>query len=580
MLRAEDPSPWSPESYPDAEGFAQRRQIILEGLASGGLDKWRKGYFSGGDPGKYLPGHAMAKLLLNPEDPEPGRFMNDDRSWREHYHFAAVNWARFWPLYGDTVLTEETRSKFTGMMKGYNYLTPGGTENHKTQWWTSAGVLPHFTGSGTNHKSKEATLAQAKDILHSYVKGLYMAGQGEWDSSTYVMFDVNGLLNLYDFSPDPEVKLLAQAGLDWLIAAYALKYTDGVYTAPNQRGYASRPYSSIADNTGYLWWAGNRKLTSENTTDFSYTLHPITSTWRPGRVIHNIATRNVKGLPAEQRNSKPNYWHGHGSTPTPGETHESLFIHPRFTLGSLWNGHASQHTRFMVTVSSSKGAVVFHGGHPRKSDHNSQKIEIGFSDGTGRYLQSVQSGPVYLAMVKAPEDEEADYSYFRIPAGLEPKAMGVWRVFEVEGVAVAVRSLDGRVELGGTPPDKKGNSEPILKFPGRENGFLVWVIDDPTSLEEKLNSVQIDSNEFVSKGQVSVTIPGVTTIEARFNPDPDGDRHGNRAAFARINGENVDLSTWKIYDGPFLKQSPGLLTVSDGKESFTVDFSGELPVYK
>lgn len=580
---AQEPPPWDPASYPDAEGFEARKQIVLEGLAKGGLDKWRRGYFAGGDPGKYLPGHAMAKLMLNPEDPEPAKYMNDNRSYKEQYHFSVVNWSRFWPLYGDQILTDETKAKWAERQKRYNYLSPGGTENHKTMWWTSALVLPHYSGVGTNHKSKEETLKRAKDILHAYVKGLYMAGQGEWDSSTYLMFDINGLLNIADFSPDEEAKLLARAGLDYLIAAYALKYTDGVYTAPNQRGYARAPFRSIADATGYVWWGGNKELTSDDTGAFRYTIHPITSSWKPGRVIHQLATKTLKGLPAEQRNSKANYWHGQGLTPKPGASHESVYLHPRFTMGSLWDQHASQHSRFQIAVSSSEGAVVFTGGHPRKSDHNGRKTGLGFRDGTGRFLQSAQSGPVYLAMVRAPEDEEHAYAYFTVPDSMaeqEPKSVGVWKVFDVEGVQVAVRALTGEVTLGTTIPDKKGRTKPLLKMPGHNTGFVVWVLESDENLETKLNAVQVDASSFEEKGQVKVSVPDVTTLDATFRPDPNGDNHGSRAASVTVDGEVVDLKQWDIYSGPFVKQTPGIVTISDGTESFTIDFTGDLPVYK
>lgn len=581
LVRSAEPEIWSAQTYPDAEGFAQRKQIILEGLAEGGLDKWRRGYFTGGDPGKYLPGHAMAKLLLNPEDPEPAPYMNDSRSYKEQYHFAAVNWARFWPLYGDQVLTEDTKAKFREQMKGYNYLTPGGTENHKTMWWTSANVLPYFTGVGTNHQSKEATLASAKKILHAYVKGLYEAGQGEWDSSTYLMFDINGLLNIYDFSPDEESRLLARAALDYLVAAYALKYTDGVYTAPNQRGFAKGPYESISDQTGYLWWDGNRELTAADTRDFRHTLHAATSSWKPNAVLTNLARKQVPGLPVEQRNSHANYWHGQGIPPKAGASHETVYLAEKFTMGSLWDAYASQHSRFQVVVSSSQGGVVFTGGHPRRSDHNNKKIGIGFQDGTGRYLQSVQAGPVYLAMAKAPADEEHDYAYFSVPEGFgEPATIGAWKVFDVEGVQVAVRALKGDIVTGTTPPDKKGNTEPLLKMPGLQTGFVVWVLPDAEGLAAKLASVELDASAFGQEGKVDLNIPGVAAVSATFNPDPHGDNHGNRAAAAVINGEMIDLKNWPIYSGPYLEQQPGVVTIRDGREGYIIDFTGDLPVYK
>ena len=296
-----------PRTYPDAAGLDTRFTAIKQALATNDLGKWRRGYFAGGDPGKYLPGAAMARLLLDPGDPEAPKYLNDERSPKEHYHFAAVNWARMLPVFGDA-LTPGTRQVLQDQAARYGaYLEGTGTENHKVMWMTSANVLPSYLEDGRLAKrSKEAALADAKRQLRDYVKGLYAAGQGEWDSSTYLMFDLNGLLNVYDFAQDPETRLIARAALDWLVAGYALKYRDGVYTAPNQRGFAGGPAGSITDQTGWLWWGGNAKPSEEAMRNWLYTVHAGTSAWRPNRVLTRIARKEVTPLPVEQRNSKPN----------------------------------------------------------------------------------------------------------------------------------------------------------------------------------------------------------------------------------------------------------------------------------
>jgi len=345
----------SPTTYPDAEGFEARKRVILEGLAGGGLDKWRKGYFARGDPGKYLPGHAMAKLLLGRDEDEVRKHMNDGRSYQEHYHFAAVNWARFYPLFGEDVLTDQTKQKVAEAAAKYSsYIPPhGGTENHKTMWWTSAVVLPKYLEGDRFAKQTDArALAIVKKQLQDYVKGLYAVGMGEWDSSTYLMFDVNGMLNIYDFSDDPEARLLAKAALDWYVTSYALKYTDGIFCAPHQRGFVMAPHGSIADHTGYLWWGSDAEVTAEDTRDWRYTLHAITSGYRPNKVLCNLARKDLPQLPAEFRNTKPNYWHGQNAKPTAAASHETVYLGKGFTMGTLWDAHASQHHRFQIIPAS------------------------------------------------------------------------------------------------------------------------------------------------------------------------------------------------------------------------------------
>ncbi len=602
--KAKDPSAEiknaSSLSYPYEAEFKERSKIVIEGLADGSLEKWRKGYFSGGDPGKYLPGHAMAKLLLNPDDPEPAKYMNDERSYKEHYHFAAVNWARFFPIFRD-VLTPVTSAKFADEAAKYNsYIQMGGTENHKVMWWTSANVLPYYVvGKRFGGKDIEESLQISKENLKKYVKGLYEAGQGEWDSSTYLIFDVNGMLNIYDFSKDEECRLIAKAALDWYCTTYALKYRDGIFCGPNQRGFSDAPFKSLMDQTGYLWWGGSKKLSPQDAKDFRYTLHAITSSYRPNKIISNIAMKKIEGLPVEQKNSKANYWHGQSIPWEAGTYHETLYIANNYSMGSLWDGHGSQITRFQIVASTPSGAVSFTGGSPRKSDHTGKKIDFGYSDGIGRYDQSIQVGPVYISMSYIPEDEKYAYSFFSIPSGYEPKKCGDWFIFEVHNTFVAVQPLGSEAEIGETDLSEKEkqindenilkNKDPqfktskIIKIPGRKIGFIVQTAGKPKykNLEAFSKTLEktVDLANFANRIVVFKDIDG-RTIEMKFNPDMNGDKHGDKIAECTVNGARLHPSRWEIYGGPIIEQKNSVLKVSDCKESFSIDFSGNLPVYK
>lgn len=569
-----------PRKYDDAEGFNRRSDAILQTLATEDLSRWRTGYFSGGDPGKYLPGAAMSRLILDDQDPEALEYMNDDRSPREHYHFAAVNMGRFYPLFGKSVFTEESEEAFKTAFHRFNYLHVGGTENHRTMWMTTANVLPAWLHTGSNFQGEEETLAEAKQQLKQYVKGLYMAGPGEWDSSTYAVYTINGLLNIYDFSPDPECRLLAQAGLDVMVAAYALKYTDGIFCGPNQRGHYPRPHQGYTDQTGFVWW-GSSSDREDTPRGYRYALHAITSAWKPGPVLNHIAHKKLPTFPVEQNNSKPNYWYGQKIPPVPGATHETLWITPTLTMGSLWDGHSSQHTRFMISVARENGGISFTGGHPRRSDHNNKKVGLGFTDGISRYCQSAQVGDTYLSMALVPEDEEADYAFFSYPEACPPKTLGDWTCFEAGKNIIAVHALNGTpAELTEVPTGRKNKMLPIVKFPGRKTGFFV-VVGGPELLEPETLAKRVpDLSRFASDMSISWTAGDGRRVSATFAPDPAGDLHGSRLLRASINDQAIDFPSWSIYGGPYVRQTPGLLEVTDGKDGFAVDFTGELPVYR
>jgi hypothetical protein len=575
----------SPKTYKDETGFARRARLIVENVAKNDLAQWRRGYFAGGDPGKYLPGAAMARLLLRSDDAEARRYMNDDRSPNENYHFAAVNWARFLPLFGES-LTEQTKTKLAQTAGRFGaYLNPSGTENHKTMNMTAANVLPHYLAGGgrLGNQSKEAALAEAKRQLKAYVKGLYAAGMGEWDSSTYLMFGVNGMLNIYDFSPDLECRLLAKAALDWYAAGYALKYTGGVFCAPNQRGFAASPLQKIADQTGWLWWGDAPDPAPEAAQRFLYALHPVTSSWRPNQVICNIARRDIKGLfPVEQINTKPNYWYGQNLKPTPGEYTETVYVTKHYTMGSLWNGFGGQITRFQIVAKTKNGGVSFTGGHPRHSDHTGKKTDgVSYEDGGGRYDQTAQVGNTYVCLTKTPADEPLDYVFFTVPEEvkeLEKLQDGLW-LLTVGDTFLAVYSLGERAELAEADvPEKergKRKGQRIIKFYGRKTGFVV-VTGDREQYSNVLQLYRSGLKPFMEQWKVSDTLmlatkgPFYMTVTYQAGKDRPLVQSRPQVAFDPA----------AVYSGPLLKQNSGILTVSDGQDAFTVDFSGDLPMYR
>ena len=579
----------SPTTYPDEEGFDERAQNVVEGLATEDLQKWREGYFTGGDPGKYLPGPAMAKLLLDPDNAEARKYMNDDRSYKEHYHFGTVNWARYYPIFEET-LTDETKENFADFGFRYgSYANPSGTENHKVMWWTSALVLPKYTDRGLTRRSAEDTTEHAKEQLRQYVKNLYLAGQGEWDSSTYLMFDINGLLNIYDFGPDEESRLLAKAGLDLLVAGYALKYTDGVYCGPHQRGSASGPHETIADQTGYGWFGSDRPMDAESARGFRYAMHAVTSGYRPPLPIYNIAKKRLPNLPVTQWNTKANYWHGLDLEPKPGTYHETVYIAPHYTMGTLWDGNGSQIIPFQIVAETDQGGVSFTGGHPRKSDHTGKKTGIGYGDGIGRYDARAAVGPTAIVVATLPPAEEEDvrWSFFTLPeAAGEPVRRGDWLAVQVGQTLIGVRSIGGEMELAMTEGDKKNPSERIVKFheENGESGFVVETrsTDEYESLDafaEMLEGTQlVRFEDGYMNGWYQYQNPA-KNLDLRFMPVPD---NFPEVAFKQDGDtKRITPADWPgVWGGPFVEVRDSVLTVNDGQEGFVVDFSGEMPVYR
>lgn len=601
----------SPTTYQDEAGFQKRVGILIEGLSANNFKSWRTGYFTGGDPGKYTFGTAMARLLKDPQDAETLKIQNEPRSLKEQYHFACVNWSRFLPIFGETI-TPESRQILDQAVTKYNFLNQGGTENHKTMWMTSANVLPYYTESGRlNHLGKDQALARAKAQLREYVKGLYAGGQGEWDSSTYLMFDVNGMLNIYDFSKDEEARLLAKAALDWYTTAYALKYVDGLYCSPNQRGFAEGPVKKIADNSGWLWWGSNREMTAPDTRGFHWAMHAATSAWRPNAVITNIATRNLPQLPFESRNSKPNYW-GISGSPKANQMQEQLFVSRHYTMGSMWKGFGGQMTRFQIAATTPTGAVQWTGASPiGRNDGNGALQFNKFEDGNGMFDQSAQVGRAFVLMTDLPDAKrmeelakswasrqanaspasidktvgewvnrlsENTFVFFSIPEGVTPVAAGKWTIMQAGETLVAVQPIHAQATLTTTTPDKNGKSDRYLKLDGRRAGFVVETADTgmyktPQAFGEALNAnTKLDASRFPTDLVIAYTTLAGKKVDMQYH-------EGGRANVA-VDGQKIDFNDWPVYENPYVQHKAGVLSVNDGKDGFVVDFTGELPVYK
>jgi hypothetical protein len=569
-----------PRTYEDASGFAARGEAIVTGLAREDLAQWRRGYFAGGDPGKYLPLAAMAKLLRDPRDPQALQFLNDERSPREQYHFAVVNWSRLLPIFG-AALTAETQAAFAGQAaRTTSYLASGGTENHKTMQFTSALVLPQFiAGDRFGGMSKVDAAVKMKAWLRSYVQGLYAVGQGEWDSSTYLMFGLHGMLNIYDFSPDPECRLWARAALDWFAAAYALKYTDGIYCGPNQRGYAAGPVESISDQTGWLWWGASRPIDATAAAGFRYAMHPLLSSWRPNRVLCNLAQRKVTVLPVDSRNTKPNYWFGQGIPPVANRWQETVHIDREFTLGCLWSGFGGQTTRLQLVARAPGGALTLTGGSPiGRNDGDGSIQRWKYGDGNGMYDRSAQVGPALIVLSDVPGDEPLAYTCVTAP--VLPTASGDWWIMRLGDTWVGIRPLGAAGTLGVAdhdPAKKPGKERQIVRIPGHRVGFILQastVAQHPQQVDfaTALTACAIDDSRLAT--DLAVTYRTLAGRKLAFSYQP-----GQPHAVTVIDDVAVTLADWSVYDGPYVRQRPGVLVVNDGRDGFRIDVTGDLPVY-
>lgn len=434
-------SHWSAESYPDEAGYQQRIAPMMQLIAAQSFGEKSKafsrcpdtgypvrswavegdtiispytgrkyvqgptGYFGpkernangeiikfGGDPLKKDLPSAMAHLLLHPEEGATQAYLSIPGNLNQQYHFAAKNWARFYPMLAEQMGEEwqadfqravanygERRRPSDGVERQYAPLSvthdlvgekgellggnkkDGGTENHKTMWRTSgllyAQLFPE--NSLISGYSREETESQISFFLKDYLKRMLTTGNGEYDSQIYYPHSIEAYLNLYDFSPDPETRELAKLTLDYYLATYGLKVYDGAIAGAQKRGNQSVNYASEMRKHLYAWFGVSHG--EEKAEDLYSSIHQITSSYRPNEVIWNLVHKNME-LPFEAQIARPFY-----HMDVPNQFQEYFYGSENFGIGSVYMtrvDNPNQQVVWSLVVKGEEGPMTFGGLQP------------------------------------------------------------------------------------------------------------------------------------------------------------------------------------------------------------------------
>ena len=466
---------------------------------------------------------------------------------------------RYIPLFYET-LDEKTKAAFNKAGSTYTDYISGGTENHKTMQYTGPLVLPWYTDSGLGNLSRDDTLAAGKEWIKSYVKNLYQVGMGEWESSTYHAFTINAFLNVYDFSKDPEVRLLAQAALEYYIASYALKYRDGILSGPSQRGFSIKSTNAITDTLGWMWWGTSRLLSDNDVKNYRYSSHTWTSNWRPNEILTNLATKNLPELDIEWRNSKSNYWFGQRIKPKPSAWHETYFLGQSYNLGSLWSGwdKYGQTVRWQLTAdgtSRSDGAITLTGGHP---------VQLRSYDGLGKYDRTAQADSSLVLITDIPDEDPHHFSFVHIPQHASwPTLVDGWWIMRAHNTWVGIKGIGNEGVSTFYHEAKNRKSAAITRgldwiFDGQRAGFVL-IASDRTAHPKEGDFIKAlaATNTAISIAD-GVSISSFTTLQgqslkAALQP---GERYLNTV----IDDEEITFDTWPVYQGKYLSLDQGIFT--------------------
>ena len=622
-----------------------------------------------GDPLKTELTPATATLLLDQDNPLARAFLSIPGNMRQQYHFACKNWCRFYPMLGHIMgdewnrnfihwvgIYEETRRPSDGdrqylpldpphhlvgqpgHLLGGNMIN-GGTENHKTMWRTSGLLYSQLfpdTAMVSGFPVKEAE-ALTKEMIRDYLQRMLYTGNGEYDSQVYYPHSIEPFMNLYDFTPDPQSKALAKLALDYYFVTFGLKVVDGAIAGAQKRGYLPRENPSEMETMLWGYFDG----LSRDMSSTIASLHQVTTTYRPNRIIGDIINKNID-LPFEARMARPFYHMNH-----PFSFAEYFYCSESFALGSVQMtilDNPNQQMIWSLIARGDNGPLSFSGGHPMRqsTSGHSPYTQVAQSKGTmivmtaptnfvenqeafvkGEHQRRIGLAPDYapdqrpglanevqhrqrhgaaeLKPFVAPENNtpqayidfwehsrDMAATWFFYPNTLQPILQNGHYYFEANNTLVAVIPLSGPAVV--VSPDRSvveqmnGGAQrffanhQVLAFPGEMSGYIVETGE--RSAYESLSAFAeaVTQNTRTSLENLTVDYQSLAGDHIVMQYFPEGLR-----SQVTINGEWADWDVYTdgaVYISPYVHVKEGVMTISNGRESYTVDFTGEWPEYR
>ncbi len=624
----------------------------------------------GGDPLKYELPPATASIMLNPDDVKAKAFLSIPGNLRQQYHFACTNWARFYPLvheemsdewhrnfyhwisiYGENKRPSDGNREWLKLSKPHNLVGEtdellggnsfdGGTENHKVMWRTSALLYSQLFPDSTKISGYSLNEAEAitKQSIRLFLKKLTYVGNGEYDSEVYYPYSIKSFLNLYDFSPDPETKLLAKFALDYYFATYGLKSLHGALAGPQKRGYLPDHDPDMIESMQWVFFNDARK----NMDHAVVTLHQATTSYRPNKIIWNITRKEIP-LPFEAKMARPFY-----HMDFPFAFVETFYGSNNFAMGNMQMtivDNPNQQMVWSLVTTDKEHTYSFSGGHPMRistSGHSpytqtlqSKGTLILVTAPTKTVVMDTLIGPRYskekrvnmwiLPRAEQPDNFEMVHrqkfghkplhaisseppvtaesiskfwtestnsasSWFYFPKELVPRIIGGTYFFDAGDAYVAVIPFT-KNHFVVNPADaivKKFTEGDMIKFfktygfiafTGSVSGYVVEVVE-----KNKYSSIETFASALKKKNKVKINRQGDVDVQSihgdtlKLVYQPTGLR-----CRGYVNGVERDWNNYTngaVYVSPYVDVKDGIMKISDGKESFEVDFTGDLPVYK
>lgn len=512
-------------------------------------------------------------------------------------------------LHGKDVMSSATKAVVRNAWKTYAPYR-GDTENHWAMYYSTlylaAEQWPGLPGSEWfNGKSSQENRDEARDYLIHWMKISTTIGQGEFDSPDYFPEYAISMCLLSQYAQDPEMKKRGQMMYDYILADFAAEHLDGQYLGGFSRIYQPAVYKPLLSQaSGFAWLyfgtgaaqdtsAGHLPPTPKARPpgESPYTgwhLLPALSDYRLPQVIYHIATDRSKPYLHKERKRVRNVIR-FGTEKNP-PVYKQTYVTADYGIGALQGGllqPIQQHT-WGVRFNGARPYSTIFGLHPYWS---SQELGMFFPEeikpliadvvaskgtynnpdkwtGGSPYERTFQHNNTIIVLYDIPAGTMTEHIDGFFPGTLDVRTTDPsgWIVCKAGNTYIGWYPLQPTEWIGETDPP--GQQKNVIGRPETMKD------QQTTPMNWRLRSHQLQNGYVVevrsarevgSFGKFTAGlrahIPKATLLPGKVAVDYvsiSKDRMSFGFPDRRVlNGAKVDLTTYKLFDGPFLHADVG-----------------------
>lgn len=508
-------------------------------------------------------------------------------------------------LVGKDKMSDKAKKAVRQAWKNYA-PSRGDTENHWSMYYASLYLMAeqwrNEPGSEWfNGKSSEENLKEAREYLFEWARITTTIGQGEFDSPDYILEYLVPTTMLAEYARDKKVKKLGEMLTDYIFADFAVEHLDQQYIGGYSRIYEQnlmRPQYSASSHFAYVYFGIGEPLVH------GWVLYPVMTSYTLPEIIYKIATdRSQPYIHKERKRVRNIIRYGEERNPP---VYKYDYITKDYGIGSLQGGilqPIQQHT-WGVHYTYGKPFSTIFGLHPywsvleiAMSFPEESKASLAFITaskttynnpdkwtGGSPDERTFQHKNTLIALYDIPIGTTSEHIDGFFPANLEQRIIDPsgWIICKAGDTYIGWYPLQPgkwseeyelKQQAFNTKTGSREKSEDMelrnFRFRSHElqNGYVVEVRS-----KDEVGSFEQFRNELVSHIPEAILKPGNVSVKYKtLNNDLMEFAFPDQRI---LNGEVIDLSKYKLFEGPFLNAEVGSqkLTITYKDIKLVLDF--------